>query len=260
MSRSNSLLSDKTKMWLLIAAILAVGGFFWGLFAWCLFKLRWWTIPVILAAFALTFFSGWLSKKCSKGTSKILSKIISAPVTIFYFILGITQPCITIVGTYLFVGVFTFGILGLALVGLSNVCDWGLLPETICFLVLSGGSILCATSYRITRWIIQHSPLRDWKEHKYESYREQLAIYLIQPSNVVFLLYVAYFIFLVITGYLQIQNNSFFISEGYDAAVLKAFLVFIAYTNMRTKRKEADLDAKELLGQTLKLLVGESSL
>lgn len=34
-----------------------------------------------------------------------------------------------------------------------------------------------------------------------------------------------------------------------------AFLVFIAFTNMRTKAKEAELDSKELLKQTLGLFV-----
>ena len=253
MSKSKIPLSYKTKMWLLIVTILAVGGLFFGLFVWALYRLKWWTILVIFIIIALIVISSWLSDRFTEGFPKVLSTIVSIPGMIVGFALSLTQPFITIVGTYFLVGVFSFGILGLALFGLSHICEWGLLPETICFLVLSGGSILCSTSYGVTKWIVRHSPIRDWKEHKYESYRERLAIYLIQPSNVVFLLYAAYFCFLAITGYRQIQMDSYLISKGSDAAVLQAFLVFIAYTNMRTKWKEADLDVKELLGQTLKM-------
>ena len=44
-----------------------------------------------------------------------------------------------------------------------------------------------------------------------------------------------------------IQNEGYLISESFDMAILKAFLVFIAYTNMKVKAKETEIDAKELL-------------
>lgn len=184
---------------------------------------------------------------------RVINTLVSAPITVIVFVLGFVQPFITIVGTFFIVFLFSFGIVTFSLYGLSDICKWGLLPETICFISLSTGSIIISTSYATTMWIVRHSPNRDWKEHKFESYREQLAIYLIQPSNVVFLLYVAYFVFLAITGYLQIQKGEFLISMGYDNAVLKAFLVFIAYTNIRTKWKVAELDVKHILSHTLKL-------
>ena len=43
--------------------------------------------------------------------------------------------------------------------------------------------------------------------------------------------------------------------KDFDAAILKAFLVFMAFANMRTKSREAKADIKELLQQTLKLFV-----
>jgi uncharacterized membrane protein YesL len=73
------------------------------------------------------------------------------------------------------------------------------------------------------------------------------------PSNIIFALYLVYFVFLAISGYLQIQDAGYLISEGGDAAVIKAFLVFIAFTNMRSKQKDAKLNVKELLHKTLLL-------
>lgn len=253
MKALKAILSDEAKMWLLIGAILLVGGIIFGLFTWMFLKLQWWA-GVVLVGFALWLvFAGWLSKHSNTGAMKAISAIISAPVALVVIALDFLKPFITIIGTYFFVFLFSFGVLYFVLNGISSVFDWGLLPETICFLALSVGSIICSSFYTLTKWVIKISPNRNRERHKYGSYREQLAVYLIQPNNIVFLLYVAYFAFLVVTGYLQIQNDSYLFSQSYDTAVLKAFLVFIAYTNMRTKWRDADMDAKQILGQTLKL-------
>ena len=58
---------------------------------------------------------------------------------------------------------------------------------------------------------------------------------------------------MAISGFVQIQDGGYLISEGGDAAVIKAFLVFIAFTNMRSKQKDAQMDVKELLQKTLLL-------
>ena len=71
-------------------------------------------------------------------------------------------------------------------------------------------------------------------------------------------MYLIYFLLLGISGFIQIQKGTYLISEGMDIAVLKAFLVFIAYTNMRTKAKDTDVDVKELFKKTLLLFVQDS--
>lgn len=75
------------------------------------------------------------------------------------------------------------------------------------------------------------------------------------PSNVVFVLFFLYLVFLAVSGFLQIQSDSYLVSKEYDAAVMKAFLVFIAFTNMRIKARDAEFDVKELLRKTLLLFV-----
>ena len=82
-----------------------------------------------------------------------------------------------------------------------------------------------------------------------------MAFYLVHPSNMVFLIYLIYFVFLSVSGYLLIQNGAYMISESFDVAILKAFLVYIAYTNMRTKAKNTEIEAKELLGRISSLFV-----
>lgn len=247
--------SERFILGMLIITILVLGGLIFSVVLWLLIKLQWWFIPMILAFFLWMSFSNWLDKRGKSKVMRIVSRFVSTPVVIGIFIMALAQPFVTIVGSYFFVALFAFGLPAMILIGLTNFCSWGVLPETIAFIVLSGGTILCANSYRMTKWIIKRTPLRNMDNHRYEGYREKLAFYVIHPSNVIFLIYCLYFVFLFTTGFIQIQNDGNLLPDGYDLAVLKAFLVFIAFTNMRTKAKNAELDSKELLKQTIELFV-----
>ena len=249
-------LSVSAKTRLLLLLILLVGGVVFGLFCWLLFKLQWWTWLVMVVIFAAWLaFASWFSEHYKSKVMKVIKKVICAPLVVVYLAIGLAQPFITIIGTYFFVALFGFGVPASILIGLKDIFSLELLPETIGFLAIAVGSILCANSYRLTKKIIRWSPLGNRDEHKYESYREKLAYYLIQPCNVIFLLYLAYFFLLAIIGFMQIQYGGSLISEEYDAAILKAFLVFIAFTNMKTKAHSSDLDSQEILKQTMGLFV-----
>lgn len=211
---------------------------------------------MIVVTFAVWLaFAGWFSEHSKGKVMKVISNVISAPLVVVYLTVGIAQPFIIIIGTYIFVAVFGFGVPALILKGLSAIFSIELLPETIGFISITVGSILCANSYWLTKKIIRWSPLGNRDEHKYESYREKLAYYLIQPGNVVFMLYLVYFVLLAITGYMQIQYGGSLFPEGFDSAILKAFLVFIAFTNMKSKAQNSDLDSQEILKQTMGLFV-----
>lgn len=248
-------LSVQTKMRLLLLTILLAGGVVFGLFCWMLSKLQWWMLLVIVA-FAVWFaFAGWVSEHRKGKVMKVISNVISAPVVIIFSAIAFIQPFITIIGTYFFVAMFGFGVPALILHGLNYAFNMGLQPETIGFLAIAAGSIICANLYEVTKRIVRWSPIGNRGEHRYEGYREKLAYYLIQPCNVVFLLYLIYFVLLAITGFMQIQYGRCLFTDGYDAAILKAFLVFIAFTNMKTKAQSSDLDSQELLKQTMRLFV-----
>jgi len=245
-----------TKTRLLLLSILFIGGIVCGLFSWMLFKLQWLSWLVIFIIFAAWFiFAGWFSEHAKGKIMKVIRNVICAPLVVVYLTIGLAQPFITIMGTYFLVAMFGFRVPALILKVLNAVFSLELLPVTIGFLAFAVGSILCTNSYWLTKKIICWSPLGNRDEHKYESYREKLAYYLIQPCNVIFLLYLVYFILLAVIGFMQIQYGGSLISKEYDAAILKAFLVFIAFTNMKTKAQSSDLDSQEILKQTMGLFV-----
>ena len=183
-----------------------------------------------------------------------VERIVPGPILLVYVIVGLMQPFIDIVGTYLFVALCAFGIPSIVLKGVSNMGWLELRPETIVFIVLALGSVLCST-YAVTKRIIRFSPLKNWGNHEYEFNREQLAFYLVHPSNMVFLVYLIYFVYLAVSGFRLIQCENYLFSETIDAAILKAFLVYIAYTNMIIKAKETEIDAKVLLQRIAGLFI-----
>lgn len=246
-------LSEKNFMGLLLVIILVVGGFSFAGFAWLLENSGWWLLGVILGYICVYSITEWAYSKLPCSLFNVIRYVVSFPLVITYLLCELGIPFVTIVGTYFFVVLFAFGFPALILIGLGKMGIFVLQPETVVFIVLSIGSILCSNYHHMNKWIIRHSPLRDWGNHLYESYRQELSDYLIHPSNIVYALYLVYFLFLAISGFIQIQDGGYLISESVDAAVIKAFLVYIAFTNMRSKQKDAQLDVKELLQKTLLL-------
>jgi hypothetical protein len=246
-------LSDKALLGLMIIVILIIGGLSFAGIIWVFEHFKLWYLLLIVGYVAICSLTEWIYRKLPFKVTNILRYVVSIPFFIVYLLLEIAMPFVTIVGTYFIVAMIAFGVPALILIGLGKTGTLVLRPETIAFIVFSLGSILCSNYHSLTKWIIRHSPLQDCGDHTYESYRQELADYLMHPSNIIFALYLVYFVFLAISGYLQIQDAGYLISEGGDAAVIKAFLVFIAFTNMRSKQKDAKLNVKELLHKTLLL-------
>ena len=247
-------LSDKVKLWLLVFAVVTIGGLAFGGVYWLVMRLKWWLLLLLVGYGLLYGFTEWIAKRFPGEVVKVVERIVSAPLSLMYILVGLVQPFIAIVGTYFFVSLYAFGVPAIFLTAVARAGWWALKPETIVFIALALGSVLCAT-YPVTKWIIRCSPLKDWGNHEYERHIEQLAYYLVHPRNMVFLLYLIYFVFLAVSGYRLIQCDGFLLSESVDAAVLKAFLVFIAYTNMRVKGKETEVEARELLQRISGLFV-----
>lgn len=248
-------LSDKAQLWLLILAIVIIGALSFAVFWWALSQFGWWLLLILGVYVGIYFIVDWFYSKYPNKVWDIVRKILSIPLSVIILFFEIGHPFITITGTYFFVALFAFGIPSIILTAISYFGLLELKPEATAFIVITMGSILCAHSYTATKWMIHQTPLRDWGNHRYEKNREALAVYLIHPSNVTFILYFVYMVYLAVSGYLQIQDDSYLISKGFDAAILKAFLVFIAFTNMRAKAKVMEMDEKDVLKGTMGLFV-----
>lgn len=193
-----------------------------------------------------------------KAENRILKSIlyiVSLPFAILYLWVKLTHPIMIIFGSYLFTALFAFGIPALVLIGLEIAFEWDFSSTTILFVTLSIGSITCVFFSNVVQWIIKNqSPLRNWGNHKYEAVAENLSLYILDSSNINFLIYLAYLLFLAASGYMRFQNNTSLIHPEFDEAVLKAFLVFIAYSNVVKHFKDVKFDTKTFIGKIFKLI------
>ena len=245
-------ISDKARLWTLIFVIIFIGGLTFAGAYWVVMRLKWWTLLMFGGYFFLFEVIGRIAKMLPKTVSNAVMRVVSQPLIIGYLLISLVQPFITIVGTYFFTAMFAFGVPAIILMVLSKVEWLQLRPETTTFVVLALGSIL-SSNHSVTKYIIRHTPLKNWGNHTYELHRERLAFYLLHPSNMVFLIYLIYFVCLIVSGYQFIQNRGYMISESFDESIIKAFLVYIAYTNMRAKAKDTEIEAKELFQQIFRL-------
>ena len=126
--------------------------------------------------------------------------------------------------------------------------------ETSVFIVLTLGSIIGTYGERYIQWMFKKGPFRNWENHKYEEFQEELALYVVQKSNIIFFIYFSYLLYLFISNFILIQYNKPLITVAIDNAVLKSFLVFLAFSNMINKSKEVDMEAKSLLGKIIRLI------
>ena len=179
-----------------------------------------------------------------------IKDVLSIPFLLAFFI----NPIVIIFLSYLLLIVYS--IIPPIIIVLSSIFLFSvnLSIETSIFIVFTLSSIIGTYGGKYIQWIIKRSPLRNWENHKYEEFQEELALYVVQKSNIIFFIYFVYLLYLFISNFVLIQYNKPLITIAIDNAVLKSFLVFLAFSNMVNKSKEVDMKADSLLGKILRLM------
>ena len=179
-----------------------------------------------------------------------IKDVFSIPFLLAFFI----NPIVIIFLSYLLLIVYS--IIPPIIIVLSSIFLFSvnLSIETSIFIVFTLSSIIGTYGGKYIQWIIKRSPLRNWENHKYEEFQEELALYVVQKSNIIFFIYFVYLLYLFISNFVLIQYNKPLITIAIDNAVLKSFLVFLAFSNMVNKSKEVDMKADSLLGKILRLM------
>lgn len=248
-------ISENKKLSLIIILIVSTGVVLASLYFWLIMRFEWKSVAFFIG-YVIVFMGMYtLIGKSQNKVLKMLNTIISLPLVITMLWFYLMLPTMTILMSYIFLGVYAFGIPMLAIKSLCFLLNLNISQPSIFFITLALGSITCVHASKFIHWIIkEYTSLKNWGNHKYEAVMTELALYVINKNNVNFLIYLAYFIFLTISGFMQIQYNEPLITVNIDAAILKAFLVFIAYSNMISKSKDVEIKAKPLLDKIIKLI------
>ncbi|MBR5823172.1 MAG: hypothetical protein IKY67_03410 [Paludibacteraceae bacterium] len=241
----NSNIPQKTKLLLSIIIICIIGFGLSALYIWIAITFEWKLLIVILTS--LILYSIAYKVNSENRAIRTLCYLFSLPIKLFYLWVKYMQPCFTMSLAFILLALYSFGMPFLMVKGLSIYLQWNFSLETIIFLTLSIGSVVAVHCNFIIHWFIKkYSPLQDWGNHKYESVRTDLALYVTSKNNIHFLISLAYVVFLIYISFIHIQYHEAWISTDIDTSIQKAFIVFIAFSTMMTKRKDAETKVQPL--------------
>lgn len=164
-------------------------------------------------------------------------------VQVTILVIELLLPSLLFIIGFLFVVVLPYSIIYVLLKLLPETI--GICDQTILFLSLSLSSII-STHYS-KPFFAALSRLLMSNGHAYEKYFKELVVYVYQPANIEFGIYFLYVLYLIIYTICRFQKvNICFLSNGNDIAILTSFLVFIAFSNMKTKHKASQFSFSDM--------------
>lgn len=249
--------SDNTilRLYIVFSLFIGVLGLSIGCYLITLFAKNW--ICALLCAIviiATIIILNWLSK--TNGTiAKLSQRILNAVYTMLSFFMDFAYP-----GFILLFGLFIVVISSIAiplvsflLLNCFNIIS--LSNATILFVSIAIASIISVYCTRFSHWILKNlSPLKDWGEHRYQKYQIELALYVVNGKNINFFVNFLYLVYLSLSGFCMIQYHAPLFSEIVDSAILKAFLVYMAFSGMVKSYRDKSISTDVLSVKMLSVI------
>ena len=248
--------SHRSVLLLLICGIIILGGTIFYGFIYLMMSpaAKWFVFGVFVYFFfhtiidiLSTHFDNIILKKANRALDYTIIPIL--------FFIKIIRPFVFLIFGFLFlilVGyIMPWGILK----GLGSIFTWDLEQETIWFIVLTLGSILSVYLAKSLFSLSNRIAFPDsCEKNDYRAVGLDLVKYLLHPKNLIFVMYLLYFCFMSVSGIMQFQHLGFLVNESVDAAILKSFLVFIAFSNLINKGQDLEIKSKDLYGRLTSLI------
>ena len=162
---------------------------------------------------------------------------------VLWFILMLIYPSMLLLMGLMVIVLSPFSMVMMALKSLATVVS--ISSQTVLFTSLTLGAIISAHySGPLFGWL---SRVLTANGHRHEKYFKMMVEYVYKPTNIQFVVYFLYVVYLVVsTIYIFEMDGAGLIGNDMDLAVLESFLVFIAFSNMKSKRTAADFRFSEI--------------
>lgn len=185
-----------------------------------------------------------------KGIGGTIYKISSSVVAGIWLFMQLIFPSLLLLIGFIFIILLPAAIVSGILTALSTIVN--ISSPTILFLSLSIGAI---TSAYYSKPLFGYlSKLLTANGHRYEKYFQEMVEYTYKPGNIQFAVNFIYVLFLAATTISQLQTaGEPIFGKDIDIAILKSFLVFIAFSNVKAKRDPADFRFSELFRMMYKM-------
>ena len=192
--------------------------------------------------FALVVVVGLGAFEKRNKVAGLIYKIARWNLQVLWFIIMLLFPSMLLLMGLMVIVLFPFSITFMALKSLTTVV--GVSSQTLLFVSLTLGAIISGHYSR---------PLFGWLSRltangqKYEKYFKKLVEYVYKPTNIQFVVFFLYVVYLVASTIYKFEmDGAGLIGNDMDLAVLESFLVFIAYSNMKSKKTAADFRFSEI--------------
>ncbi len=251
-----SFLSQRTKLSLLIIFVLLFGGLLmYGLIGMLTSSYVKWIVVGVFLYFLLIALFDYLSSHVKNRVITLINRLLFYPLIPIIVIIKIIRPFMYVYLGLIFLALICFVLPKFVMDSLNSLFSLGIEKETIYFCVLSFGGILSVyLSTPLLYLVDKTSFYKTYNDGDYHRIGIDLVKYLLNPKDLICLIYLLYFLYLLFSGFRQFQNIGFLISEGIDASILKSFLVFIAFSNLIKKIDEIHMEPTELFNRILSLI------
>lgn len=95
-------------------------------------------------------------------------------------------------------------------------------------------------------------------EHRYQKYQIELVLYVVNGKNINFLVNFLYLVCLSSSGFCMIQYHAPLFSEIVDSAILKAFLVYMAFSGMVKSYQGKSISSDVLSAKMLSMILASN--
>lgn len=162
---------------------------------------------------------------------------------VLWFILMLIYPSMLLLMGLMVIVLSPFSMVMMALKSLATVVS--ISSQTVLFTSLTLGAIISAHySGPLFGWL---SRVLTANGHRHEKYFKMMVEYVYKPTNIQFVVYFLYVVYLVVSTIYKFEmDGAGLIGNDMDLAVLESFLVFIAFSNMKSKRTAADFRFSEI--------------
>lgn len=171
-----------------------------------------------------------------KGICGAVFNMASWITQVWWVVIALILPAMLLVIGFIFIVILPFVVLYGTLTMLPKIV--GIKPQTVLFLSLSLGAIIAVYySKPLFAWL---SKLMTMNGHRYEVYFKKMVEYVYKPVNIQYVIYFFYVVYLVVSTVYRFQSGGVPLwGNDNDLALLDAFLVFIAFSNMKNRREAA---------------------
>lgn len=243
-------LSDREKLYVILLIIVSGLVSFLGI----IYCLNNWTKPTLIAIAACAVYSIiviLINPKSAIG--KTVHKVFAAPVIVLCYMLQTFKPTVGIIGAYLF-GWIMSAIPALCIYWIWCFISCGIKGEWFVFLLLSTTTILMSSHTELVKKILLKIGVwKIWNKNDAQRPFVEIGKYMLQPENVHFVCSLLYVLFLICLSVKSVLGLGDLFSQEIDNAILKAFLVYVAYTTMMMRYKKTEVTVDGTLQEILKM-------